>query len=65
MRRKWFLIVFAISLIICATVTNKKFDSIVEIVGFAVVAAIIATTAISLASAPVIWVISGKQKENE
>ena len=65
MRRKWFLIVFAISLILCGTATNKRYDSLVEIVGFALAAALIATTAISLASAPVIWMISGKQKENE
>ena len=65
MRRKWFLIVFAISLILFGTATNKRYDSLVEIVGFALAAALIATTAISLASAPVIWVISGKQKENE
>ena len=64
-RRKWFLIVFALSLILCATATNRKFDSLLEIVGFALVGALVATTAISLASAPIIWVISGKQKYNE
>ena len=65
MRRKWFLIVFAVSLILCATATNRKFDSILEIVGFALVGALVVTTAISLASAPIIWMISGKQKDNE
>jgi len=65
MRRKWFLIVFAISLILCATATNRKFDSLLEIVGFSLVGALVATTAISLASAPIIWIISGKQKEKE
>jgi len=65
MRRKWFLIVFAISLILCGTATNTRYDSLVEIVGFAIASALIATTAISLASAPVIWMISGKQRENE
>jgi hypothetical protein len=65
MRRKWFLIIFALSLILCATATNKKFDSLLEIVGFALVGALVTTTAISLASAPIIWMISGKQKEKE
>jgi len=65
MRRKWFLIIFALSLILCATATNRKFDSLLEIVGFALVGALVTTTAISLASAPIIWMISGKQKEKE
>ena len=65
MRRKWFLIVFVLSLSLCATATNRKFDSLLEIVGFALVGALVATTVISLASAPIIWMISGKQEENE
>jgi len=65
MRRKWFLIIFALSLILCATATNRKFDSLLEIVGFALVGALVATTAISFASAPIIWIISRKQEDNE
>lgn len=63
MRRKWFAIVFAAALVLGAAATRGKFDSLVEAAGFALAAALVAATAISLASAPVIWMFAGKQKK--
>ena len=61
LRRKWFWSVFGGSLILCNVVANGMFDSLVEIVGFSVIGALVLATAISLASAPILWKISGKQ----
>ena len=61
LRRKWFWSVFGGSLILCNLATNGKFDSLVEIVGVSVVGALVLATAISLASAPILWKASGKQ----
>ena len=60
-RRKWFWIVFGGALIPCHFATSGKSDSLVEIVGFPVVGALVLATAISLASAPILWKMSGKQ----
>ena len=60
-RRKWFWIVFGGSLILCPLAANGMFDSLVEIVGFSVVGALVLATAISLASAPILWKLSGKK----
>ena len=60
LRRKWFWNVFGGSLILCNLATNGKFDSLVEIVGFTVIGALVLATAVSLASAPILWKMSGK-----
>ena len=60
-RRKWFWIVFGGSLILCPLAANGMFDSLVEIVGFALAGALIAATILSLAGIPVVWRISGRR----
>ena len=60
-RRKWFWSVFGGALILCNIAASGKFDSLVEIVGFSVVGALVLATAISLASAPILWKLSGKK----
>lgn len=61
LRRKWFWSVFGGALILCNLAANGIFDSLVEIVGFSVIGALVLATAISLASVPVLWNMSGKQ----
>ena len=61
LRHKWFWRVFGGSLILCNIAANRIFDSLVEIVGFSVIGALVLATALSLASAPILWKTSGKQ----
>ena len=62
MRRKWFRFLFAISFVLCALAANQRRDSLVDIAGLALGGALVLATALSLASAPALWMISGKQE---
>ena len=61
LRRRWFRIAFAATFVACAWMGSRKFDSLVEIVGFALAGALIAATILSLAGIPVVWRISGRR----
>lgn len=61
LRRKWFWSVFGGSLILCNVAANRIFVSLVEIVGCSVIGALVLAMALSLASAPILWKISGKK----
>lgn len=65
LRRKWFRSAFAVAFFICAAVANRKFDSLVEVAGFALVGALIAATVLSLAGMPLVWRISGRFRKSE
>ena len=65
LRRQWFRIVFAATFVACAALANRRFDSLVEIAGFALVGALIATTILSLASIPVVWRLSGPDRKSD
>ena len=61
LRRRWFRFAFAATFVACAWMGSRKFDSLVEIVGFALAGALIAATILSLAGIPVVWRISGRR----
>ena len=54
-------IAFAATFAAGTWLANRKFDSLVEIVGFALAGALIAATILSLAGSPVVWRISGRR----
>ena len=60
MRRRWFALVLMGTLVVLLLVTGRRFNSVAEIVGFALMGALILATMISLASAPVLWILSGR-----
>ena len=63
LRRKWLLGSLAICFLALLPVTGRRFDSAAEIIGFAIVGSLVLTAAVSMASAPVIWILSRKQKK--
>ena len=64
LRRSWFRITFTAAFVACAWLANRKFDSLVEIVGFALAGALIAATILSLAGIPVVWRMSGRRRSS-
>ena len=61
LRRKWFWTVFGGAWILCLLATNGRFDSLVEIAGFSAIGALVLATSVSLACAPILWKMPGKQ----
>ena len=64
LRRRWFRFAFAATFVACAWMGSRKFDSLVEIVGFALAGALIAATILSLAGIPVVWWMSGRRRSS-
>ena len=64
LRRRWFRFAFAATFVACAWMGSRKFDSLVEIVGFALAGALIAATILSLAGIPVVWRMSGRRRSS-
>ena len=64
LRRRWFRIAFAATFVAGAVLAARKYDSLVEIVGFALAGALIAATILSLAGIPVVWWMSGRRRSS-
>ena len=64
LRRSWFRITFTAAFMACAWLGSRQFDSLVEIVGFALAGALIAATILSLAGIPVVWRMSGRRRSS-
>jgi|GEM_PF-2095013 4-hydroxybenzoate polyprenyltransferase len=64
LRRRWFRIAFAATFAAGTWLANRKFDSLVEIVGFALFGALLAASILSLAGIPVVWRMSGRRRSS-
>ena len=63
-RRSWFVIVFVITLFFTFKWANGRSDTAIEILGLTIIASLVITTVISLASAPVLWILTKNRKED-
>ncbi len=62
MRRRWFVTVFLGSFVVLLILVGWRYDSLVEILGFSILGALVVTTLVSLVSIPVVWRMSGKRR---
>ena len=65
MRRQWFALLLVVTFAIMFAVAGKRFHSAIEILGFSAVGAVVVTSLVSLASVPVIWIMSRNQKNEK
>ena len=65
MRRRWFLIVFIISLLPCGRWASAQSDTAIVILGTTLIGSAVLTTAISLLSAPVIWMLTRNTEDED
>lgn len=65
LRRRWFAILLGLTFLAGLFVVSRRYDSTVEIVGFAFVAALITTTVLSLLSVPIVFLITRRRAERK
>ncbi len=61
LRRCWFATLFALTFGVGLYVMGQHYHSAIEIVGFALVAALVTTTVLSLLSVPVVFLIARRR----
>jgi hypothetical protein len=61
LRRRWFAILLGLTFLVGLFVVSHRYDSAVEIVGFAFVAALITTTVLSWLSVPVVFLVARRR----
>jgi len=65
LRRRWFAILLGLTFLVGLLVASRRYDSAVEIVGFAFVAALMTTTVLSLLSVPVVFLIARRRARRQ
>ena len=63
LRRKWFGVVLVFSFLALLPVMNRHYNSALEIISFTTIGALILTTCISLLSAPVVWLLTRRERQ--
>jgi hypothetical protein len=68
LRGRWFTVVFVVNVVVGLILIGQRYHSAVEVVGLALLFSLVATTLISLLSAPVVFLIArrrGSRKESK
>ena len=58
LRRRWFVVLLVLTFLVGLFVMGQRYHSTVEIVGLALVAALVTSTVLSLLSIPVVFLIA-------
>ena len=61
LRRRWFAVLFILNLVVGFILIGRCYHSAFEIVGLSLVVSLVATTVISLLSAPVVLLIARRR----
>ena len=61
LRRRWFALLFALTFLVGLLVMGKRYHSAIETAGFALVAALVITTVLSLLSVPIVFFIARRR----
>jgi hypothetical protein len=65
LRRWWFTIVFVVNTVVGLIVISQRYHSAVEIVGLALLLSLVATTLISLLTAPVVFLVARRRSSRK